>query len=53
MLACPVREAVKNVVGLTLTLQHLEVCNVGIFRVDVKLDPGHGDIQKDAVEDLT
>lgn len=35
-----------------LTLQHLEVGNVGIFGVDVELDSGHGNIEEDAVKDL-
>jgi len=35
-----------------LTLQHLEVLEVGIFGVDVELHARHGDIHEDAVEDL-
>lgn len=34
------------------TLQHLEVLNVCIFRVDVELDSGHGDVHVYAVKDL-
>lgn len=36
-----------------LTLQDLEVLNVGIFRIDVKLDARHGNVLKNAVKDLT
>lgn len=35
-----------------LTLEDLEVLNVGIFRVHVELDAGHGNIAEDAVVDL-
>ncbi len=35
-----------------LTLQHLEILYVGIFRIDVELDPRHEHISEDAVEDL-
>lgn len=35
-----------------LTLQHLEVRDVGIFGVDIELDSGHGNIEEDAVKDL-
>lgn len=34
------------------TLQDLEVLNVGIFRVDIELDAGHGHVKEDAVVDL-
>lgn len=35
-----------------LTLQDLEVLYVGIFRVHVELDSGHGHVHEDAVVDL-
>lgn len=35
-----------------LTLQDLEVLNVGIFGVHIELDASHGDIAEDAVEHL-
>ena len=38
--------------GVRLTLQDLEILNVCPFRVDVKLDSGHGNVHEDAVEDL-
>lgn len=37
---------------MRLTLQDLEVLQVGIFGVDVELDTSHWDIKIDAVEDL-
>lgn len=38
--------------GLVLTLQDLEVLDVGILGVHVELDASHGDIAEDAVEHL-
>ncbi len=35
-----------------LTLQDLEVLDVGILGVDIELDSGHGDIEEDAIVDL-
>ena len=38
--------------GGSRTLEDLEILQVCILRVDVKLHPGHWDIEVDAVEDL-
>lgn len=38
--------------GFVLTLQDLEVLDVGILGVDVELDTSHGKIAEDAIEYL-
>lgn len=38
--------------GLVLTLQDLEVLDVGVLGVDVELDARHGHVAEDAVEHL-
>lgn len=35
-----------------LTLQDLEVLYVGIFSIDVELNPGHGKVSENAVKHL-
>ena len=37
---------------IDLTLENLEVLQIGIFGINVELDPSHGNIVIDAVEDL-
>lgn len=42
----------RNVLGRGLTLEDLEVLDVGIFAVDVELYAGHGNVEEDAVVHL-